>query len=241
MHGEFATCLNRCGRCVKWAADITEKMVESQADIEERRPTVFVVDDDAAIREGLVALLEEEGFAVQAYSSANDFLDAYQPGFPGCLLLDINMPGTDGLKLQGFLAEMRLHIPIIFLTGQADISKTTQAFKKGAFDFLEKPVATEILLERITQALAKDARQRAKELRCLSDWERIQQLTQEEREVMALITAGHSNKQIARELNISTRTVEGHRRRVFEKTGAKSFANLIEIARNTGHLQDMKS
>ncbi len=213
-------------------------MAQSQTELEGSAATVFVVDDDAMIREALVGLLEHAGLEVQAYASADDFLDAYHPGLPGCLLLDINMPGIDGLELQGFLADKHLQIPIIFLTGQADVTKTTQAFKKGAFDFLEKPVSAETLLERISQALARDARQRAPAMRRQAAWERIEQLTAREREVLVLLASGYSNKQMAKELKISIRTVEGHRRRVYERMAAESFANLIEMTRDTGLLEE---
>ena len=195
----------------------------------ERGPTVFVVDDDAMIRESLVALLEAEGIEVQAYPSANHFLDDFQPDASGCLLLEIDMPGICGLKLQELLLERQLHIPIIILTGQADVPKTIQAFKKGVFDFLEKPVSAETLLERINSAFTKNARERSEALIRTSIWERFQHLTPREREVMSLLISGHSNKQMAQRLDISFRTVEVHRRRVYEKTGAVSLANLISM------------
>ncbi|MCU7848311.1 MAG: response regulator [Candidatus Thiodiazotropha sp. (ex Lucinoma kastoroae)] len=164
--------------------------------------TVFVVDDNVVVREALVALLKIEGFHVQAYSSATDFLNAYQPDTPGCLLLDINLPDITGIKLQDLLAERDLHIPIIFLTGQA--------FRKGAIDLIEKPASDEILLERINEALEIDAEERANALRQAAIQRYVERLTKREQEVMGLLVSGYSNKQMAQELEISYRTVEIH-------------------------------
>ncbi|MCU7859882.1 MAG: response regulator [Candidatus Thiodiazotropha sp. (ex Lucinoma kastoroae)] len=172
--------------------------------------TVFVVDDNVVVREALVALLKIEGFHVQAYSSATDFLNAYQPDTPGCLLLDINLPDITGIKLQDLLAERDLHIPIIFLTGQANVSNTIQAFRKGAIDLIEKPASDEILLERINEALEIDAEERANALRQAAIQRYVERLTKREQEVMGLLVSGYSNKQMAQELEISYRTVEIH-------------------------------
>ncbi|MEL0587723.1 MAG: response regulator [Candidatus Thiodiazotropha sp. (ex. Lucinoma kazani)] len=191
--------------------------------------TVFVVDDNVVVREALVALLKIEGFHVQAYSSATDFLNAYQLDTPGCLLLDINLPNITGIKLQDLLAERGLNIPIIFLTGQANVSNTIQAFRKGAIDLIEKPASDEILLERINEALAIDAEERANALRQTAIQRYIERLTKREQEVMALLVSGYSNKQMAQELEISYRTVEIHRRRVYEKMEVESLAELIKM------------
>jgi FixJ family two-component response regulator len=212
-------------------------VVKQQREMIDKQPRVFVVDDNAMIREALVGLLESEGIEVQAYPSANDFIDAYQADSPGCLLLDIDMPGIDGLKLQDLLAEMHLRIPIIFLTGLGSVPKTIQAFRKGAFDLLEKPPSAEMLLERIKEALAKDTREHVEEMRRCSVQECLARLTPREREVMALMVSGYSSKQMAKELIISFRTVEGHRRRIYAKLGAESIADLIEMARVTGLLK----
>ncbi|MCU7802331.1 MAG: response regulator [Candidatus Thiodiazotropha sp. (ex Lucinoma borealis)] len=191
--------------------------------------TVFVVDDNVVVREALVALLKIEGFHVQAYSSATDFLNAYQPDTPGCLLLDINLPDITGIKLQDLLAERDLNIPIIFLTGQANVSNTIQAFRKGAIDLIEKPASDEILLERINEALAIDAEERANALRQAAIQQYVERLTKREQEVMGLLVSGYSNKQMAQELEISYRTVEIHRRRVYEKMEVESLAELIKM------------
>ncbi|MEN8179963.1 MAG: response regulator [Pseudomonadota bacterium] len=199
-------------------------------------PAVFVVDDDIIIREALTALLENEGLNVQACASADDFLASYQPGSPGCLLLDIDMPGIDGLELQDYLLNSGFNIPIIFLTGQANVPKTIQAFRNKAFDFLEKPASDKVLLEAIHRAFAKQVADRAEQEKRVSVEERIQRLTPREKDVFVLVVSGYSNKQIGEELDISSRTVEGHRRRVYEKMEAESFAILIEMAYVAGLL-----
>lgn len=199
--------------------------------------TVFIVEDHVVVREALVGLLEIEGYHVKAYSTATDFLNAYQPDTPGCLLLDINLPDMTGIRLQDLLAEKQLHIPIIFLTGQASVSNTIQAFRKGAIDLLEKPVSDEMLLERIDEALEIDAKARSKALKQSAIRQRIDRLTKREVEVMELLASGYSNKQMAQELDISYRTVEIHRRRVYEKTEVESLAELIELVHVIGFLK----
>ncbi|MCU7841236.1 MAG: response regulator [Candidatus Thiodiazotropha sp. (ex Troendleina suluensis)] len=205
------------------------KMVAFHTEAVAPASTVFVVDDNVVVREALVALLKIEGFHVQAYSSATDFLNAYQPDTPGCLLLDINLPDITGIKLQDLLAERDLNIPIIFLTGQANVSNTIQAFRKGAIDLIEKPASDEILLERINEALAIDAEERANALRQAAIQQYVERLTKREQEVMGLLVSGYSNKQMAQELEISYRTVEIHRRRVYEKMEVESLAELIKM------------
>ncbi|MCG7898769.1 MAG: response regulator [Candidatus Thiodiazotropha weberae] len=199
--------------------------------------TIFIVEDNVMVREALISLLTNEGHDVKAYSTANDFLNAYQPETPGCLLLDINLPGISGIELQTLLAEQQLKIPIIFLTGQANVPITIQAFRNGAIDLLEKPVSNETLLERINEALTIDANIRTKALSQSVIWQRVERLTKREKEVMALLASGYSNKQMAQELDISSRTVEIHRRRVYEKTGVESLAELIDLLHVIGYLK----
>ncbi|MCG7872965.1 MAG: response regulator [Candidatus Thiodiazotropha lotti] len=199
--------------------------------------TIFIVEDNVMVREALTSLLANEGHDVKAYSTATDFLNAYQPETPGCLLLDINLPDISGIELQTLLAEQQLKIPIIFLTGQANVPITIQAFRNGAIDLLEKPVSNEMLLERINEALTIDANIRTKALSQSVIWQRVERLTKREREVMALLASGYSNKQMAQELDISSRTVEIHRRRVYEKTGVESLAELIDLLHVIGYLK----
>lgn len=199
--------------------------------------TIFVVDDNVVVCKALAALLEIEGYHIKAYPTATDFLNAYRPDTPSCLLLDIDLPDITGIELQALLAEKQLHIPIIFLTGQANVSNTIQAFRKGAIDLLEKPVSDEMLLERINEALTIDTKARTKALKQSVIRQRVERLTKREVEVMELLASGYSNKQMAQELDISYRTVEIHRRRVYEKTEVESLAELIELVHVIGFLK----
>lgn len=196
--------------------------------------TVFIVDDDPAVRDSLTALLRAAGYAVEAYPDAEMFLAAYDPARPGCLILDMQMPGMDGLGLQTVLAERKDNRPIIFLTAHATVPTTVRALKKGAFDFLEKPTRGKTLLAHVRSALQRDAdarreaadRDRAR-MRCAT-------LTQREREILQLLIAGNSNKDIGHQLGISHRTVELHRMHIMQKTGAQNVIELAAIARAAG-------
>ena len=191
--------------------------------------TVFVIDDDCSLREALTLFLETEGFVVEAYASSGAFLDGYRPERRGCLILDIGLPGMDGLTLQQTLRMRGIRLPVIFLTGQGDIPKAVQAVKEGAMDFLEKPASHEEILSRIHVAL-DDAAQHATEERVGSEiLGRYERLTPRQREIMQLVTSGLSNKEVARKLNISTRTAEGHRFRIMEKMQATSLLELTEM------------
>jgi two-component system response regulator FixJ len=192
--------------------------------------TIFVIDDDDAVREALTLFLEAEGFRVKAYASSSAFLDAYRPGWQGCLILDIGLPGMDGLALQQALRTRGVRLPIIFLTGQGDIPKAVQAVKEGAVDFLEKPARDEEILSRIHEAMADAARWQAGDQGTSEVLDRYARLTQRQRQVMFLLTSGLSNKEVARKLNISTRTAEGHRLRIMEKMQAASLLELIEMS-----------
>jgi RNA polymerase sigma factor (sigma-70 family) len=190
--------------------------------------TVFIVDDDAAVRDGLKLLLDTAGLTVQAYDSATAFLSAYSPGRAGCLILDVSMPGMSGPELQAELNRLHVDLPVIFLTGHADIPTTVHAIKEGAMDLLTKPVDGTELIERVQAALEKDVELRRKSSATRALRERLEALTAREREIMVLAAAGMQNKEIARRLGISHRTVEIHRARVMQKTGA---ANVIELSR----------
>ncbi len=203
-----------------WAMDNTE--------------TVFVVDDDSAVREALTLFLESEGFRVEAYAAGRAFLDACQTERCGCAILDISMPEMDGLALQRALADRGIRIPIIFLTGQGTVPKAVRALKGGAVDFLEKPPATAELLDRVRTALAQDAARRKEDSRRMDLVQRLARLTPREQQIMTLVATGLSNKEIGRQLDISFRTVEGHRQRVAEKMQASSLAELVEMARICG-------
>jgi two-component system response regulator FixJ len=191
--------------------------------------TVFVVDDDAGMREALQSILETVGFPTAVYASAQEFLETYHPSQAGCLVLDVRMPGMNGLELQKQLNARGAVIPVIFVSGHGDISMAVEAMKHGAFDFLEKPFREEDLLDRVRRALARDARIR----KALSEHERIrahlESLTPREKDVLNRIVEGKSNKVIGGELRISTRTVELHRARVMEKMRASSLAELVRM------------
>ena len=195
----------------------------------EEKPIVHVVDDDISVRKALSRLLNAAGYEVRPYSSAGDFALASREKRRGCVLLDVKMPGPSGLDLQDALAQEEEPLPIIFLTGHGDISKSVRAMKAGAVDFLTKPIDGQILLGAIRTALARDrasqtSHEQTRELR-----ERFETLTPREREVFQLVVAGKLNKQIAAELNMAERTVKAHRAQVMGKMRATSLADLVHI------------
>jgi len=192
-------------------------------------PTVFIVDDDAPVRDGLKLLLRSVGHRVETYGSAQEFLDAYADDRPGCLVLDVRMPGMSGLDLQERLNERRAILPIIFITGHGDVPMAVEALQAGALDFLQKPFRDQELLDRIASALDKDAANRRELLELKQVAARFAELTPRERAVMDLVVQGKSNKVIAGDLDISQRTVEIHRARVMEKTQAGSLAHLVRM------------
>lgn len=194
-----------------------------------RLPTVFVVDDDPAFCQSLRLLLHSAGLRVEDYASAEGFLDAARVEHPGCLLLDVRMPGWSGLELQAHLNAKAIRIPIIFITGHGDIPMAVRAVKAGAVDFIEKPFDDDMLLSRIHRALERDAKRRQRESVRSASRRRFARLTPREREVMESVATGRSNKQIAGELGISHRTVEIYRARVMDKLGVKSLYELIRV------------
>jgi FixJ family two-component response regulator len=198
--------------------------------------TVFIVDDDAAVRDGLAMLLDTAGLAVETYDSAAAFLAAWSRPRAGCLILDVQMPDMTGPELQAELNRRGIDVPIIFLTAHGDIPTTVQAMKRGATDFLTKPVVGSELLERVHAALEKGAHlhQQASATQALR--ERLEGLTQRELEVMKLVADGLPNKEIARSLGISHRTVEVHRARVMQKTGVTNLVELSRLAEASGLL-----
>jgi RNA polymerase sigma factor (sigma-70 family) len=200
-------------------------------------PVVQVVDDDDSLRQALTRLLRAAGYVVRAYPSAGEFLLERRLNTPGCLVLDIQMPGPSGLDLQKALAEIADPPAIIFLSGHGDIPMSVRAMKAGAIDFLTKPVQRDVLLGAVRQAVARDqekrlARQRHAELRA-----RCQTLTPRERAVFQLVVSGNLNKQVAAELGMSERTVKAHRARVMEKLQADSLAELVRIAEQLGEVE----
>jgi two-component system, LuxR family, response regulator FixJ len=200
-----------------------------------KNPLVVVVDDDSGIRNAMRALLRSVGLESMQYASAQEFLAAYQPSQPGCLVLDIRMPGMSGLELQQQLNLRGAVIPVIFMTGHGDIPMAVEAMQHGAFDFLQKPFRDQDLLDRIQRAIVRDGELR----QSLGEHARIkshlESLTPREREVLDLMTQGKQNKMIAQDLNISPRTIEIHRARVMEKMNAQSVAELVRMMLDLGH------
>jgi two-component system, LuxR family, response regulator FixJ len=195
----------------------------------DQQATIFVVDDDEGVRNSLKFLLKSVGLATRAFASADEFLGAYRPDQPGCLVLDVRMPGMSGLELQQQLNVRGAIVPVIFITGHGDVPMAVEAMQQGAFDFLQKPFRDQELIDRIQRALECDAGNRT----ALAEYDKIRarldSLTEREREVLGLLTSGKQNKTMAAELGVSQRTVEIHRARIMEKTGAGSLAQLVRM------------
>jgi FixJ family two-component response regulator len=196
---------------------------------QQAKATVFVVDDDEAVRNSLSLLLKSKGIAAVTHASAAEFLAAYDPEQPGCIILDVRMPGMSGLELQDELNRRGAVIPVIFITGHGDVPMAVEAMQHGALDFLQKPFSDQDLTDRIDRALAADLRNRA----VLSEKDQIQArlaaLTRREMQVLRLVTLGKSNKVIAGDLGVSQRTVEIHRAHLMQKMGASSLAQLVRM------------
>lgn len=198
------------------------------------QPTVFVVDDDQAMRSSLQWLIESVGLNVECFDSAEGFLDSYYPGRPGCLLLDVRMPGMSGLELQDYLKNNEIRIPVIIITGHGDVPMSVRAMKAGAIDFIEKPFNDEMLLDSIRNALSLDEDQRDLQAEMAELASRLAHLTPREHEVMNMVTNGKSNKEIANTLGVSAKTVEAHRAKVMEKMQAQSLAELVRMSITAG-------
>jgi FixJ family two-component response regulator len=192
--------------------------------------TIFIVDDDSAVRKGLAFLLQAAGHAVEPFPSATAFLEAYEPARRGCLLLDIRMPRMTGLELQHELNKRGWRIPAIFITGHGTVPVAIAAMKAGAFDFIEKPLREDLLIEAVERALRWIETASENVLQIAELRTRVVQLTAREREVLDLVATGQSNKVTARQLGISFRTVELHRSHIMEKMGARTPAELIRMA-----------
>jgi len=197
-------------------------------------PTVFVIDDDKAVRYATKNLLESVGLRVETFASPHEFLSSDRKNSPGCLVLDVRLPGTSGLDFQKELASLDVHIPIIFITGHGDIPMTVQAMKAGASDFLAKPFRDQDLLDSIQKAVGRDRERREHELQLTEERKRSNSLTPREREVMALVIAGHPNKQGAAQLGTSETTAKIHRGHVMRKMQVQSLADLVRVAERLG-------
>jgi RNA polymerase sigma factor (sigma-70 family) len=191
-------------------------------------PTVFVVDDDPSTRELLAWLMRRNGLRAEIFPDAPAFLAAYQGGQPGCLVLDLDMPGMSGLELQSNLKESGVTLPVIFLSGRADVPKAVRAVREGAVDFIEKPFDYKRVVALVRECIDRDARSRAGNEHRRRCAERLAQLTQREREVLDLVIAGKINREIAEALDISVKTVEAHRSRLMEKLEVGSVAELVQ-------------
>lgn len=200
--------------------------------------TVYVVEDDEAVRDSLELLLKSDDKPVQTYESANAFLKDYSEKMAGCIVLDIRMPGMDGMELQKKLNEKHSILPIIFVTGHGDVPMAVDAMKEGAVDFIQKPYREEALLEKIEAALEQDREQRKSLDEKQEIIRRVKSLTPREREIMDRMIAGQANKVIAIELEISQRTVEIHRSRVMHKMGTHSLAHLVRMVLSVKELID---
>ena len=198
-------------------------------------PTVFIVDDDSAVRGSLRLLLKSIGLPVSTFESAQAFLDAYSDEWTGCLLLDVRMPGMSGPALQQQLNLRGSILPVVFITGHGDVSMAVEAMQQGAFDFVEKPFHDQDLLERVQSALQHNAKACQELAERHSIRERFESLTPREREVLQHVTRGSSNKVMAYDLSISQRTVEIHRARLMEKMAAPSLAHLVRMTLTLAH------
>jgi FixJ family two-component response regulator len=200
----------------------------------ETAPIVFIVDDDLSVRRSTERLVRAAGLNVQAFTSAREFLKNPRPEAPACLILDVRMPGLDGMELQRELTRAGIKIPIIFITGHGDIPMSVRAMKAGAVEFLTKPFRSRSLLDAVHSAIARDRsahqeRSESEELR-----ERYEQLTPREREVMPLVAAGLLNKQVAGELTTTERTIKFHRAHIMQKMQAESLADLVRMTEKLG-------
>ena len=191
--------------------------------------TVFIVDDDEASRASLKWLVESIGLKAKSFATTDGFLAAYDTDVPGCVVLDVRMPDMSGIQLQELLAQQGVEIPIVFVTGFADVSTAVRALKNGAIDFIEKPYSNQQILDAIQESIRRDTRAREIAVERASVMSRVAQLTKRERQVLEMVIEGKSNKEIARELRLSPKTVENHRGKMMDKMQAKNLASLFRM------------
>jgi FixJ family two-component response regulator len=199
-----------------------------------KNPVVFVIEDDASLRDSLSSLFRSVGLQVKTFAAASNFLQTELPDVPCCLVLDIRLPGNSGLDIQNELAKANIQIPIVFMTGHGDIPMTVQAMKGGAVDFLAKPFRDQDMLDAVQVGMERDRKRRDAEGSIADLKSSFKSLTAREQEVMGLVTAGLMNKQIAGKIGLSEITVKVHRGNVMRKMGAKSLADLVRIAEALG-------
>lgn len=193
------------------------------------KTTVFIVDDDASIRDSLSLLLSLSGYATSLFSNAEDFLTAYQPNWHGCVIADIRMPGMSGLELQSCLIEQGSTLPVIIITAHGDVAAARKAFLANAVDFIEKPFDGKQLIGTIEKTIKTNGLTDTEQDKFVATFQSMEKLTNREREVMALLVKGHHNRRIAEELGISPRTTEVHKYRIMEKLGAKNIVDLVRM------------
>jgi RNA polymerase sigma factor (sigma-70 family) len=197
-------------------------------------PVVFVIDDDASVREGVGDLLRSVGLTVESFGSAREFLQSKRPDAPGCIVLDVSLPGASGLEFQRTLTESNIHLPVIFISGHGDIPMSVRAIKSGAVEFLTKPLKEQELLDAIQAGVERD-RARRREAKLVAELQqRFESLTAREREILTLVITGLRNKQIAARADLSEMTVKVHRSQIMRKMRAKSVIDLVRMADQLG-------
>jgi len=213
---------------------VTQRASASNANGSTDQPIVFVVDDDASMRQALTRLFHSVRLRVEAFESATEFFQSRRPNVSSCLVLDVRLPGLSGLDFQAELTKADVRIPIVFITGHGDIPMTVQAMKAGAVDFLTKPFRDQDMLDAVAIAIQQDQRRREHEMMVSEVRAHFESLTPREREIMALVAAGLMSKQIAAQINLSEITVKVHRSHIMRKMGARSVADLVRMAETLG-------
>jgi FixJ family two-component response regulator len=224
----------RLGHSAVWDCMVTQRSSSAKSVESTGQPTVFVVDDDASMRQALARLFQSVQLRAEAFASPQDFLQSDRPDVPSCLVLDVRLPGVSGLDFQAELAKADVRIPIVFITGHGDIPMTVRAMKAGAVDFLAKPFRDQDLLDAVTAAIQRDQTRREHENAVADLRAHFESLSRREREIMALVTSGLMNKQIAAEIGLSEITVKIHRSHLMKKMGARSVADLVRMAEALG-------
>jgi len=213
---------------------VTERPKSPLAPVGAKEPIVFIVEDDASIRRGLSNLFQSVGLEVEVFGSASEMLQSRLPDVASCLVLDVRLPGQSGLDFQAELAKAKIQIPIIFMTGHGDIPMTVRAVKGGAVDFLTKPFRDQDMLDAVTMAIERDRKRRKSDKDVADLQTHFETLTSRERDILALVSSGLMNKQVAAELGLAEITVKIHRGHIMKKMGAKSLADLVMKAETLG-------
>jgi FixJ family two-component response regulator len=221
-------------QCRSWSLSYHDPSSMWSCVMTEQQPIVFIIDDDVSVRDGVTDLLSSVGVRVESFGSVQEFLQSKRVDAPGCIVLDVRLPGTSGLEFQRTLTESSIQLPIIFISGYGDISMSVRAIKSGAMEFLTKPLRDQELLDAVQAGIERD-RARRQQVKLVAELqERFMSLTAREREVLPLVVAGRQNKQIAHELNLSEMTVKVHRSQVMRKMRARSVVDLVRMADRLG-------